>query len=478
MRKKNRILMSDSYKMSHPGQYPKGAQTVYSYLESRGGIFKEVYVALIDYYMKEYFEGEQIEQWMIDDADEFVTEHMGPGMFNRADWQYILDTYGGRIPLEIMAAPEGSVVPAKNVLLTMFNTDKRVPFLTNWAETVISRLWAPFTVASNSWDIRQYLKSKLIEAGDSVDGLDFMLHDFGARGVSSAETAEILGAAHLATGFKGSDNMEAIQLVKAIYGERMAAYSVAASEHSTVTSWGRENEEASIENMFNTYKTGIVSMVGDSYDIENFTRLIGTKFKHRVVERDGVTVVRPDSQDPRILLPKLLNSLWSNFHGHYTDNGYKVLNPKVRILQGDGIDRESIREIVDVIMDAGYSPSNVLFGSGGGLLQKFDRDTNKFAIKCSAIEIKIEESRGSGTFWRDVYKDPMGESMKKSKKGKMVLHKTGGVYMTITHSENDLYNQYHDELQLVFRNGVVFNSPTFVEIRGRSEQYKSNMVFA
>jgi len=468
--------MSDSYKMSHPQQYPKGAQTVYSYLESRGGIFKEVYVALIDYYMKEYFEGEQIEQWMIDDADKFVTEHMGPGMFNRADWQYILDTYGGRIPLEIKAAPEGSVVPNKNVLLTMFNTDKRVPFLTNWAESVISRLWAPFTVASNSWNIRQYLKSKLIEAGDSLDGLDYMLHDFGARGVSSSESAEILGAAHLATGFKGSDNMEAIMLIRDIYGDDMAANSVAASEHSTVTSWGKEHEDDAIENMFNIYPTGVVSFVADSYDVFDFTERMGTKFKSRILNRDGVTVIRPDSGDPRIILPKLLNSLWKNFHGQYTNKGYKILNPKVRILQGDGIDRESIPEIIDVIMDAGYAPSNLVFGSGGGLLQKFDRDTNKFAIKCSAIEIKVEGSHGSGTFWRDVYKDPITSKMKKSKKGRMVLHKTGNTYMTITHSEDEMYHQYLDKLQLVFRDGEVFNSPTFTEIRERAEMKERDIL--
>jgi len=468
MRRKNRILMTDSYKMSHPGQYPKGSKTVYSYYESRGGMHVHIFVFGNTYYVKKYFEGIQIEQWMIDDADRFVTKHMGPGLFNREDWQYILDTYGGYLPLEIKAAPEGSVIPGKNVLLTIHNTDPKVPFLTNWAETVLSRLWAPYTVASNSWEIRNYLKSKLEEAGDSLEGLDFMLHDFGARGVSSGESSEILGMAHLATGFKGSDNMEAIEAVYYFYNEEMAAISVAASEHSTVTSWGKEHEDDAIENMFNIYPTGIVSFVADSYDVFDFTERMGTKFKHRILEHDGITVIRPDSGDPRIILPKLLDSLWKNFHGQYTERGYKVLNPKIRILQGDGIDKESIIEIIDVIMDAGYAPSNLIFGSGGGLLQKFDRDTDKFAIKCSALE--IEDPHGKGTIWRDVFKDPITSKMKKSKKGRMVLHKTGSDYMTITHSENEMYDQYHDELQLIFRNGVLYNEVDLLGVRERAEK--------
>ena len=465
MRKKNRILMSDSYKMSHPGQYPKGSQTVYSYLESRGGVFDEVFVAGVNYYMKEYFEGIQIEQWMIDDADEFVNAHMGPGLFNKSDWQYILDTYGGRLPLEIRSAPEGSIVPNKNVLMVMFNTDRHVPFLTNWAETIISRLWAPITIASSSWSIRKHLKSKLIEAGSDTSGLDFMVHDFGARGVSSAESAEILGFAHLATGFKGSDNMEAVMMCKSHYGEPMAALSVPASEHSTVTSWGREEEDESISNMFRIYPTGPISFVADSWDVFDFAKRMGTKFRDVILERDGVTVIRPDSGDPKIILPKLLNILWKHFRGQYTDAGYKVLNPKIRILQGDGIDGDSIKEILDVIMDAGYSPENLIFGSGGGLLQKFNRDTNKFAIKCSALELKVEGSHGPGFYWRDVFKNPITSKMKKSKKGRMVLHKTGNTYMTITHSENDMYNQYTDELQTVVRNGELLVDPTLEEIR-------------
>ena len=458
--------MSDSYKMTHHRQYPKGAQTVYSYLESRGGVFPEIFVAGVNYYIKKYFEGIQIEQWMIDDADEVLISHIGLGMFNKDDWQYILDTYGGRLPLEIKVAPEGSIVPVKNALLVMYNTDKKVPFLTNWAETVILRLWAPFTVASNSWSIRKYLTEKIKEAGDNLDNLDFMLHDFGARGVSSAESAEILGFAHLATGFKGSDNLEAIMMCRNFYNENIAAYSVPASEHSTVTSWGREDEDGSIANMFKIYPTGVVSMVADSWDVFAFTEKIGTKYKNIVLSRDGITVIRPDSGDPKIILPKLLNILWKNFHGQYTEEGYRILNPKVKILQGDGIDKNSIKEIVEVIMGAGYSPNNLIFGSGGGLLQKFDRDTNKFAIKCSAIEIKHDKS--NGTYWRDVFKDPITSKMKKSKKGKMVLHKTGNMYTTITHNDNNMYNQFVDVLETVVRNGELLVNPTLKEIRERA----------
>jgi nicotinamide phosphoribosyltransferase len=65
----------------------------------------------------------------------------------------------------------------------------------------------------------------------------------------------------------------------------------------------------------------------------------------------------------------------------------------------DGVNIESIDSILYAMQSKGYSADNIAFGSGGALLQKLDRDTQRFAFKCSAIE-------QDGT-WHDVYKDPI-----------------------------------------------------------------------
>jgi nicotinamide phosphoribosyltransferase len=90
------------------------------------------------------------------------------------------------------------------------------------------------------------------------------------------------------------------------------------------------------------------------------------------------------------------------------------------VLQGDGIDGLMIKAILDRLVEAGYSSDNVFFGMGGQNLQKVDRDTQKFALKCSAIKINGK--------WQNVQKDPITDSGKRSKPGRVTLYKTNGVY--------------------------------------------------
>jgi len=61
-----------------------------------------------------------------------------------------------------------------------------------------------------------------------------------------------------------------------------------------------------------------------------------------------------------------------------------------------------------------WSADNVAFGSGGSLLQKMHRDTQKCAYKCSFATVAGEN--------RDVYKEPVTDKAKKSKKGTKYHH--------------------------------------------------------
>lgn len=143
MRKKNNILAVDYYKVTHHLLYPKLTSRVYSYGECRGGMFpKSVFFGLQPELRK--LEGVYVEQWMIDEADALFKAGFGYDYFNRAGWQYIVDTHGGKLPIEIKAVPEGTVMETKNALFTISNTDPNCAWLTNYLETRLLRaIWYP-----------------------------------------------------------------------------------------------------------------------------------------------------------------------------------------------------------------------------------------------------------------------------------------------------------------------------------------------
>ena len=154
----NIILNTDSYKVSMWKQYPAGTEYVYSYIESRGGKYDRTEFLGVQALAKEL--RVPITQADIDLADRLWTAHGEP--FNREGWQYILDVHGGKLPIRIRAAKEGLVIPTKNVLCTIENTDPKCFWLTTWVETAALRaIWYPTTVGTTSWHIKQEILAYL-----------------------------------------------------------------------------------------------------------------------------------------------------------------------------------------------------------------------------------------------------------------------------------------------------------------------------
>lgn len=454
----NIILNSDSYKYSQYNQYPEGTEYVYSYIESRGGKYDETVFLGLQAFIKEYLE-EPVTLEMINEAEAIITAHGEP--FYREGWKYIVDAYNGYLPVEIKAVPEGSVVPVGNALVTIVNTDPKCWWLTSFLETALLRaVWYPTTVATNSREIKKVILDALNRTGTPAD-IAFKLHDFGARGVSSLESAGLGGMAHLVN-FMGTDTVESLLFARRYYGADMAGFSVPAMEHSTVTSWGREGEVDSYRNMVkkNGNAGGIVSAVSDSYDIFNACRLWGTELKQDVLDSGATLVVRPDSGHPASVVLECAIILAAHFGTTKNEKGYDVLN-NVRILQGDGINIDSIREILDYLESAGFSADNVVFGQGGALLQIVNRDDQKFAMKCSAVRVNGE--------WRDVFKDPITDSGKRSKKGRVTLIRGfNGEIRTdrIEHFDEHFENEC---LETVFNNGVLVKEYSFEEVRANAK---------
>lgn len=376
--------------------------------------------------------------------------HFGKNLFNAVGWKHILDKHDGHLPLSIKAIPEGSIVPTRNVLLTIENTDPAVPWLTNYVESLLVQVWYPITVCTLSHEIKKVICSYLIETGDDAL-ISFKLHDFGFRGVSSLESAEIGGAAHLVN-FKGTDNIAGAKMAMNYYKTQMPGISIPAAEHSTITSWGSEHEVDAYENMIQTFGDGLFACVSDSYDIyKACSEIWGGKLKDKILNMKGNLVIRPDSGNPLEVILKCLDILGEKFGFEKNAKGYKVLHPKVRLIQGDGVNLESIQEILGEMKKHGWSADNIAFGMGGSLLQKINRDTQKFAFKCSAIEINGE--------WKNVYKDPITAAWKKSKKGRLKL--VEGKTISIDQLGKD-------ELVEVFRDGKLTKEYTFEEIRNVS----------
>lgn len=451
------ILNTDSYKCSMFNQYPPGTQYIYSYIESRGGLYDQTVFFGLQAFIKEYLT-KPITQEDIDEAELIITAHGEP--FNREGWQYILDEHNGYLPLKIRAVREGTVVPVRNVLATIVNTDPECFWLTTWIETPLLRaIWYPTTVCTQSWNIKQLIKTYLEKTGEPGE-INFKLHDFGARGVSSLESAGLGSLAHLIN-FNGTDTIAGIIAGRNYYGCNISGYSVPAAEHSTITSWGKENEVEAYRNMLKQFaKPGsIVSVVSDSYDIFNACKsLWGGELRQDVIKSGATLVIRPDSGDPATVVLKCLQILSEQFGFTINSKGYKVIN-HVKVLQGDGINYDSIQEILEGIINDGFSADNVAFGMGGALLQKVDRDTQKWAMKCSAAYINGE--------WIDVFKDPITDSGKTSKKGRvsLFLDSDGNYYSEAINYDSEYIA---DELQTVFFDGVLTNECTLDDIRKRT----------
>lgn len=455
----NLLEITDSYKVSHYRQYPAGTEHVFSFYESRGGAFPEVTFFGLQYLLKRYMVGPVVTMDDINDAAADFALHFGDEtLFNRSGWERIVNVHGGRLPLLIKAVPEGTTVPNHNVLMTVENTDSELPWLTNYLETLLCQVWYPATVCSQSRAMKQIYLTFLEKTGDPKL-VDFKLHDFGFRGSTSVESAGIGGAAHLVN-FKGTDTMQALRVARKYYSERMAGFSIPAAEHSTITSWGKGNESAAYRNMLISFPTGTVAVVSDSYNVYDACRYLwGGELKQEVLQRDGVTVIRPDSGYPPEVVVRCLNILGETFGYTVNTKGYKVLNPKIRMIQGDGIDISMELQILEAVEEAGWSADNLAMGSGGGLLQKVNRDTCKFAFKCSAVQVDGE--------WRDVMKDPVTDPGKRSKAGRLALVKQNGIYRTLR--EEDAERQgLKNELVPVFANGELLMDQTLAEIRNRA----------
>jgi nicotinamide phosphoribosyltransferase len=468
------LFDTDSYKASHYLQYPENTTSLFSYVESRGGEYPETVFFGLQYYLKEYL-SQPITVKEVEKANAFFLAHCGS--FNYDGWMYIAKDLRGILPVRIRAVPEGSIVPAHNVLASVESTDPKVFWIASWLETSLLRsCWYGTNVATRSYTIKKLIKDALNKSADNTNAdIVFKLNDFGSRGSPTQESAMVGGAAHTVN-FSGSDNVVGVLCANEYYNDPMAAFSIPAAEHSSITSWGKENEVEAYRNMLKRFaKPGaLVACVSDSYDLWNaVSNLWGGELRQEVIDSGATIIIRPDSGNPPEVVSKTAELLDEKFGHTLNSKGYKVLN-YVRIIQGDGINEYSIKEILDTLLSNGYSATNIAFGMGGALLQQHNRDTNKFALKCSHIFV--------GDKSVDVYKDPITDPGKVSKAGRLDLIylapktlKAGketvhlsGSYQTVKLYDGNLSHSM-SAMRTIYEDGKLLVDDTLADIRARAK---------
>lgn len=447
----NIIKNTDSYKMSHFKGYPAGLTEMYSYLESRGGRYEDIVFVGLEPILETLAQG--VSQDDLNEAVQFAEKHGVP--LNKDGWQLIIDEYQGRLPVEITALPEGSIASPSIPLLTVRNTDPRMAWLTSYLETMLLRVWYPTTVASRIHKMKENIRPYYEETTDAGEVSPFAILDFSSRGVSSLEQSEIGGMAYLML-FQGSDNVPAVDFTNRMYDSEMSGFSVPATEHSIMCSFGEENELASFEYLLENMveQGGTLSVVSDTWNIfEAVDKWVSLRDK--IIEKDVTLVIRPDSGEIEDVLPKVIEKAMMGFGYTMNKKGYRVLN-NVVILWGDGINENTGHLPFEIAKGMGVSADSIMTGSGGGLMQAdIDRDTCKFAVKGSNVIVD--------DYPMPISKAPITDMGKRSKSGKFFVFKgRDGEFKWVNQDSNRT-----SQLVERFHNGRIYNSQNLEEIRDR-----------
>ncbi|MCK3657669.1 nicotinate phosphoribosyltransferase [Pasteurellaceae bacterium Pebbles2] len=471
-------LLCDFYKVSHKDQYPEHSEIIYSTFTPRSnqlaphldrvvcfGFQAFIIKYLINYFNHNFFSRSQSQ--VVQEYCDFI--HRTLGIQTQGEHIALLHSLG-YLPLRIKAIPEGLSVALKVPVMTIENTHKDFFWLTNYIETLINvSLWQPMTSASIARVYRKTLCQYAEQTCDNQDHIPFQAHDFSMRGMSSLESAESSGAAHL-TAFLGTDTIPAISFVEHYYGaNQLIGTSIPASEHSVMSSHGID-ELPTFRYLMQKFPNNMLSIVADTTDFWHNISVNLPLLKDEIIARPehARVVIRPDSGEAMAILcgdenasteaerKGLVECLWDIFGGHVNNKGYKVLDPHIGVIYGDGVNFEKMLNILNGLKAKGFASSNIVFGVGSRTYQSNTRDTLGFAVKATSITINGVE--------KAIFKAPKTDNgLKKSQRGRVKVIDLDHYVDGLT-AQSDFEN---DMLQVIFENGKLCNITNFDQIRER-----------
>lgn len=303
-------ILSDFYKITHRMFYPDNTTEIYSTWTPRSSEYFAVpttyavafaFQMFVQKYLIDYFN----ENFFSRPKEEVLAEYIyviQNTLGGEVDSSHIAALHDlGYLPLEIKALPEGTKAPIKVPTLTIRNTEPEFFWLTNYLETIMSsELWLPSNSATTASHYRALIDEYALKTTGSTAGAEFQGHDFSFRGMSGLDSSVASGLGHLLS-FVGTDNIPAIVGAEMYYGanlsKELVGTSVPATEHSIMSSFGRD-EEAAFNTIIDRVPSGIVSIVSDTYDFWNVLSTIIPNLKDKIMARDGKVVLRPDSGNP------------------------------------------------------------------------------------------------------------------------------------------------------------------------------------
>jgi nicotinamide phosphoribosyltransferase len=499
----NPLFLTDGYKTGHHQQYPKGTTLVYSNFTPRSNkyapkgcdqlvsfgqqmVIKQIHEA----FDKDFFSKPKDE--VCGEMKRELSMYLNTD-YDVSHFEALHDL--GYLPINVKVLEEGTLVPMRTPVLTIYNTHPDFYWITNYLETVISNLlWKPMTSATIAHAYRKLFTSWQ-EKTDAEKGwfVDWQAHDFSMRGLDSIDATISSGLGHL-TSFSGSDSLPAIFGARKFYNEEgFVSGSVNATEHSVMCAGSKEDEVGTFRNLMETYPTGILSIVSDTWDLWKVCTEHIVTLKEEILARDGKVVIRPDSGDPvdiicgvgsnpdnrfksfsdfKKVYPEddkttwtepqwkgVIELLWDVFGGTINEQGYKVLDSHIGAIYGDSITLDRAEQIFQRLEAKGFASTNIVLGVGSFTYQFNTRDTFGFAMKATYVEVD-----GVG---REIFKDPItDDGVKKSAKGLLRVAKNEDGEITLFDQVN-WYDESKGMLKTIYSNGQFENQTTLIEIRER-----------
>ena len=399
-------------------QYAPGTTHVKSYLEARkcGPIVFHGISYIIENYLKDItIDIAGISRVAKNMGIDLSDEQIGKLRELRA---YISDK--GKLPISIKGVKEGESYNARVPLLTIENIEPGFHWVVGYIESLLLKVWYPSSVSALSKQYRDIASKYWEMAGAPNIVLPYAVHDFGYRGCSSEETAILGGLSHLLF-FSGSDNVPACTAaINDTSGKYNIPASISATEHSVMCSYGEGNDYEAFSRMLDLYKDQPVSVVADTWDYWGVLDNVLPRLKDRILERDHVFVIRPDSGNPEEVIPESFEKLFNTFGYTTNEKGYKVLPRQVRLIFGEAMYPERYDRVLSDMIDKGWCPSNLVIGVGGIMLNNHSRDDHGFAIKACRAKINGH--------WVDIFKKPKTDLSKVSKAGDVVIAEAVNYY--------------------------------------------------
>lgn len=484
----NPMLLIDFYKAVHAEMLPEKITKSVSYFTPRMsrvnrwdsvvmfGLQGFIKTYLIDYFNEWFFNRPFAE--VIGEYKRIMDASLGENAYKIEKIEKLHKL--GYLPIEIVALPEGTIVPMHVPMFGITNTHKDFAWLPQSLESLISaESWHPMIAATVGYTYRQIVDYYYDLTCDDETSRARALGAFDFRGEECTDSAIKAGAGWCLS-FLNTATVPTIPYLEKNYKcdctKEPVAFGSPSTEHSVMCSnFAVDGDETTLLRRLLTeiYPNTSFSAVLDSYDYWNVIDNILPQLKHEILAHNGCMLMRGDSGDCVEVVTKTVFKLWEEFGGTTNSKGYKVLDPHVKAIYGDSITVQRCEQIYKILMENGFACSNVALGVGSfsfqcieedGILKPFTRDTFSSCIKATYCEIDDKPF--------PIFKNPKDGGFKKSQKGCCVVIK--GSDGKLIYVDGRTWEKAHvsgkdakaNLLQPIFKDGQLIKEQSLAEIRG------------